>query len=105
MYEKINLPHNATKEEVVVYYHPSLRLWPPNTGEPITLNVYGKLSSPRSGISRWVTDLVDLPEGQLGFMQQKELRTLITSLKSSMGAMMPDTVIKEIRQDIVDYAR
>ena len=94
------MAHKAVKEDITVYYHPTLEMWTPNTGEPITLHVYGS-----TGINRWITDLVDVPEGELHFMHQKELRALITSVKVALGEALPEIKINEIMQNVVHYAR
>ena len=104
MSNRIELGHKAVKEDITVYYHPTLELWTPNTGEPVTLHVYGSTAM-RSGINRWITDLVDVPEGELHFMHQKELRALITSVKVALGETLPEIKINEIMQNVVHYAR
>jgi hypothetical protein len=101
---RIVLPHKAAKEDVTVYYHPMLELWTPNAGQPVTLHVYGSMAV-RAGQPRWTTDLVDVPEGELPYMKQKELRALITSVKIALGETLPETRINEIMQHVVHYAR
>jgi hypothetical protein len=103
MSNRIILPHKAAMEEVTVYYHPTLDLWTPNHGEPITLEVYGKTST-RAGQSRWTTDLISVSEGQLPFMKHKALRTLIASVITALCETLPETKINEIMQHVVDYA-
>ena len=102
MSNRVALPHKAAKEEVTVYYHPTLELWTPDRGKPVTLNVYGKTAT-RYGQSRWVTDLVDVPEGQLPFMKHKELRSLIASVRIALGEALPNIKINEIMQHVVNY--
>ena len=102
MSNRVALPHKATREEVIVYYHPTLELWTPDRGEPVTLNVYGKTAT-RYGESRWVTGLVDVPEGQLPFMKQKELRSMIASVRIALGEALPNIKINEIMQHVVNY--
>tara|TARA_R100000306_G_scaffold61593_1_gene64644 strand:+ start:681 stop:995 length:315 start_codon:yes stop_codon:yes gene_type:complete len=104
MSNRIILPHKAAKEDVTIYYHPKLELWTPNAGQPVTLHVYGNMSV-RAGETRWSTDLVDVPEGELPFMKQKELRTLITSIKTALNETLPETKINEIMQHVVHYSR
>ena len=104
MSNRIILPHKAAKEDVTIYYHPKLELWTPNAGQPVTLHVYGNMSV-RAGETRWSTDLVDVPEGELPYMKQKELRALITSVKIALGETLPETKINEIMQHVVHYSR
>ena len=104
MSNRIEMAHKAVKEDITVYYHPTLGMWTPNTGEPITLHVYGSTAM-RSGINRWITDLVDVTEGELHYMHQKELRALITSVKVALGETLPEIKINEIMQNVVHYAR
>jgi hypothetical protein len=104
MSNRVMLPHKAVKEEVTIYYHPTLELWTPDIGTPITLCVYGKTAR-RTGDTRWVTDLVDIPEGQLPFMKQKELRSMIASVRIALGEALPDIKISEIMQHVVNYTR
>ena len=102
MSNRVALPHKAAREEVTVYYHPTLELWTPNLGEPVILEVYGKTGT-RAGESRWTTDLVDIPEGPLPFMKHKELRSLIASVRIALGETLPNTRINEIMQHVVNY--
>ena len=104
MSNRVMLPHKAVKEEVTVYYHPTLELWTPDIGTPITLCVYGKTSM-RAGEARWATDLVDVSEGQLPFMKQKELRSMIASVRIALGEVLPDIKISEIMHHVVNYTR
>ena len=104
MSNRIQLGHKAVKEDIPVYYHPTLELWTPNTGEPVTLHVYGSTAM-RSGINRWITDLVDVPEGELHYMYQKELRSLVAALKVALSDTFPEIKINEIVQDVIQYAR
>ena len=102
MYSRVALPHQAAKEEVTIYYHPTLGLWTPNHGEPVTLEVYGKTRT-RAGESKWTTDLVDIPGGPLPFMKQQELRSMIASVRIALGDTLPNTRINEIKQHVVNY--
>jgi len=102
MSNRVVLPHKATREKVIVYYHPTLELWTPDKGVPVSLNVYGKTGT-RCGQSRWVTDLVDVPEGQLPSMKQKELRSMIASVRIALGEAFPNIKINEIMQHVVNY--
>jgi hypothetical protein len=104
MSNKVILPHKASKEDITVYYNPSIKMWTPYPGEPVILEVYGNMSV-RAGQNRWVTDLIDIPEGQLRFMKQKELRSLVNSIKTVLGDTFPETKIHEIVQDVVSYSR
>ena len=98
------MPHKAAKEDITIYYHPTLELWTPDVGRPLTLEVYGK-AGVRSGEHTWTTDLIDVPEGEIGFMKQKELRAFIASIRVAMKTTLPDTRIREITQDVVNYTR
>jgi len=104
MSNRVILSHKAVKEEVTVYYHPTLALWTPDIGKPVTLRVYGKAAI-RSEEASWITDLVDVEEGELPFMEQKELRSLIASVKIALGEALPNIKIRRIIQHVVNYAR
>jgi hypothetical protein len=104
MSNRVILGHKAVKEEITVYYHPTLNLWTPDIGKPVTLRVYGKTAI-RAGEASWVTDLVDIPEGQLPFMKQRELRSMIASVRIALGEALPDIKIREIVQHVVNYTR
>jgi hypothetical protein len=104
MSNRVVLPHKAAKEDITIYYHPTLTLWTPDVGRPLTLEVYGKTGM-RSGEQTWATDLIDVREGQIGFMKQRELRTFIASIRASLEETLPDTRIREITQDVINYAR
>jgi hypothetical protein len=104
MSNRIALPYKAVKEEITIYYHPTLELWTPHMGKAVTLGVYGKTAM-RAGEARWITDLVDVPEGQLPFMKQKELRSMIASATIALGEALPDIKIREIMQHVVNYTQ
>ena len=104
MSNRIELAHKAVKENITVYYHPTIEMWSPHPGHPVTLDVYGS-TSVRAGINRWITDLVDVPEGELHYMYQKELRSLVAALKVALSDTFPEIKINEIVQDVIQYAR
>ena len=104
MSNRVMLTHKAVKEEVTVYYHPTLNLWTPDIGQPVTLRIYGKAAI-RSGEASWTTDLVDIEDGELPFMKQKELRSLIASVRIALGEALSDIKISEIMHHVVNYTR